>query len=123
MKKKILIADDDRNLVKLLESFLTSAGYEIKIAYEGATALRIIGEYKPDLVVLDVMMPIMDGYSICKMLIEEPQYNPSPKIIVVTSRNGDRDKRISQILGADVFINKPVKPEELVSKIKELLGH
>jgi two-component system response regulator CpxR len=120
--KKILIADDDRNLTKLLESFLTSVGYEIKVAHDGATALKMIGEYKPDLVVLDVMMPIMDGYSICKTLVEESQYKPLPKIIVLTSRKEDMDKKISEFLGADEFVNKPVMPGELAGKIRELLG-
>lgn len=120
--KKILIADDDRNLTKLLKSFLTSVGYEIKVAHEGATTLKMISEYKPDLVVLDVMMPVIDGYSICKTLIEEPQYKPLPKIIVLTSRKEDIDKKISEFLGADEFISKPIMPGELAGKIRELLG-
>lgn len=122
MVKKILIADDDRNLAKLLEAFLKPVGYEIKVVHEGASALRLIGEYKPDLVVLDVMMPIIDGYSICKTIVEGPQYRPLPKIIMMTSRDGHREEKISNVLGADAFFNKPVRPGEVAVKIRELLG-
>jgi DNA-binding response OmpR family regulator len=122
VNKKILIADDDRNLVKLLVAFLSPVGYEIRTAHDGATALRIVSEYRPDLVLLDVMMPVVDGYNICKTLTEDPQYNPAPKVIIMTSRNEERDERISRVIGADVFINKPFKPGELTERIRELLG-
>lgn len=121
-RKKILIADDDRNLAKFLESFLCDRGYEVETVHDGATALGKVKGYKPDLVLLDVMMPVMDGYTVCKTLVEDPRYNPVPKIIVITSRNEERDERISQILGADTFVNKPFDIKELFTKIRKLLG-
>jgi DNA-binding response OmpR family regulator len=121
MNKKILIADDDRLLVRLIKTALVKEGYEIKYAYDGATTLKLIKEFCPDVIVLDVMMPVLDGYKICQMINENSQYNPIPKIIIATSRKSDIDKRISKIIGADSFINKPYTPSELISKINELL--
>ncbi len=120
--KKILIADDDRALAKLIESLLQNAGYETKIAYEGATTLKLIKEFRPDLVILDIMMPIIDGFHICKTLSEEPEYFPAPKIIVLTVRKDEWDKRISHFAGADLFMSKPFEPSELLNKIRQLIG-
>ena len=120
--KKILIADDDRALAKLIETLLNNAGYETKIANEGATTLRLIKEFKPDLVILDIMMPIIDGYHICKTLSEDPEYSPAPKIIVLTVRKEEWDRRISHFAGADVFISKPFEPSDLLNKIRQLIG-
>ena len=120
--KKIVLADDERNIVKILESFLKLEGYTVLSAFDGASALRLIGEHKPDLAILDVMMPVMDGYSVCRALAEDPQYAPPPKVIIMTSRDQDLDKRVSLTLGADAFINKPVRPDEVVKKVKELIG-
>lgn len=122
MQKKILIADDDRNLIKMLKSMLTQFGYEIKTANEGATTLRLIKEFKPDLILLDIMMPIIDGYHICKTLSENPAYSPIPKIIILTVRKDDWDKRISEFAGADGFMSKPFQTDILLAKIEELIG-
>jgi len=121
MNKKILIADDDRLLVRLIRTALSREGFEIRYAYDGATTLKLIKEFCPDVIVLDVMMPVLDGYKICQMLNENSQYSPVPKIIIATSRKEDIDKRISEIIGADSFINKPYKPSELILKINELM--
>ncbi|OIO73429.1 MAG: hypothetical protein AUJ85_08050 [Elusimicrobia bacterium CG1_02_37_114] len=118
--KKVLIADDDRHLVKLITSLLKDAGYVTKQAYEGATTLKLIREFKPDVVILDIMMPIIDGYHICKILAEEIEYSPAPKIIVLTVRKEEWDRRISEIAGADAFMAKPFNNEELLRKVKEL---
>jgi DNA-binding response OmpR family regulator len=120
--KKILIADDDRTLTRLLEKLLKDAGYETKIANEGATTLRLVKEFRPDLVILDIMMPIIDGYHICRTISEDPEYSPAPKIIVLTVRKDEWDKRISQFAGADLFISKPFEPLDLLDKIRQIIG-
>jgi DNA-binding response OmpR family regulator len=122
LKKRILVADDDRALVQLLNTVLLEAGYDVKTVFDGSAALRAITEYRPDLILLDVMMPVMDGYSICKNLAEFPQYSPAPKIIIMTSRSEERDKQIGQILGADAFVNKPFPANLVLAKIDSLLN-
>ena len=120
--KKIVIADDDRSIVKLLGTITKNSGYDVKTANEGATAIKLMKEFKPDLVVLDIMMPVIDGYHICKMLAEDPQYEPIPKIIIMTVRKEEWDKRISSFAGADAFIQKPFGTGDVLNKIKELIG-
>lgn len=119
--KKILVVEDDRALVRLVEMLLKGAGYDVRTAMDGATALRLIKEYRPDLLLLDIMMPIIDGYHICKIISEDPQYVPLPKIIVLTVRKEEWDRRISKFAGADAFMSKPFKNDDLLDKIKELL--
>ncbi|MDI6641102.1 MAG: response regulator transcription factor [Elusimicrobiota bacterium] len=119
--KKILIAEDDRPLASLLHSLLKDAGYETKTAFDGASALKSIKEFKPDLVLLDVMLPLIDGYRICKTLSEETQYEQMPKIVILAVRKTDQDKKISEFAGADMFITKPFDPDDLLNKIKTLL--
>lgn len=121
MKEKILVAEDDRALSKLIETVVKDKGYEVRVAPDGATTLRLIKEFKPDLVLLDIMMPVVDGYHICKILSEDPQYHPVPKIIIITVRREDWDRRISKFGGADAFISKPFNMGDLLEKIKELL--
>jgi len=120
--KKIVIADDDRSIVKLLSTLLKSEGYELKTAFDGATALKLIKEFKPDLVLIDVMMPIIDGYHVCKALSEGEQYDPVPIIIIMTVRKEEWDKRISQFAGADAFIEKPFGTGDVLKKIREFIG-
>ena len=119
--KKILIAEDDRNLAGLIQKMLEKEGFTTKVAYEGASTLKEIKEFRPDLLILDIMMPIVDGYNVCKILQEDIKYHPLPKIIVVTIRKDEWDKRISSFLGVDAFINKPFKFEEVLSTVKKLL--
>ena len=120
--KKILVAEDDRALLRLLETLLRDSGYDVRTAMDGATALRLIKEYRPDLLVLDIMMPIIDGYHICKIISEDLQYVPIPKIIILTVRKEEWDRRISKFAGADAFVAKPFRNEELLDKIRELLN-
>ncbi|MEW6042467.1 MAG: response regulator [Elusimicrobiota bacterium] len=119
--KKILIAEDDRTLLKLLDTVVSSQGYQVRTASDGATTLRLVKEFNPDLLLLDIMMPVIDGYHICKILSEDPQYSPVPKIVIITVRKEDWDKRISKFGGADAFISKPFNTDDVLDKIKELL--
>ncbi len=119
MKKKILIADDDKNICEVLRIWLEQEGYEIFLAYDGARTLKITQENKPDLILLDIMMPYVNGFHICQELTSSPDY--SPKIVLITARGEERDKLIGQGVGADLYITKPFNPEEVVIKVNQLL--
>jgi DNA-binding response OmpR family regulator len=123
MKKsapKILIIDDDPTVLKLIQSVLTSNGYEAITAGEAPNGLELAMKQKHDLVILDVMMPIINGFNICRMLKNEHDRKHIP-IIMLTSRSSDSDQKIGQEVGADAYVAKPFKTEELLGKIKELL--
>lgn len=120
-KKRIVVADDDRSVVSLLESIFAENGYEIKTANDGGTALELVKKFKPHLVMLDVMMPVIDGYHLCQTLSQDPRYQPVPKIIIMTVRKDELDKRISDFAGADMFISKPFDIKEVLTTVKQLL--
>lgn len=120
-KKRILVVDDEHELVKALEIRLGAAGYDILTAYDGQEGLSRAQKEKPDLIVLDLMLPRMDGYKVCGLLKADAKYNKIP-IIMLTARTQESDKKLSEEVGADVYITKPFEWQTLLSKIKELLG-
>ena len=117
----ILVADDDPSVGALLKITLERAGYRVVPAFDGEDALAKAKSVRPDLVVLDVMMPGVDGYHVAQDLANEPDL-PSPKIIILTSRTEERDRQISAQLGVDAFITKPFEPDDLVKTVQRLLG-
>jgi len=118
---KILIVDDDAEIREFIKFALKKEGYELDDAGSGKEALKKILEFKPDLMLLDIMMPILDGYSVCKILRDDPKYSPSPKIIILTARDSEWDRKLSELVEADSFVAKPFKPEDLISKIEKTL--
>lgn len=121
MVKKILIVDDEKDLVETLTFRLEAAGFEVIPAYDGLEGLSKARKEKPDLILLDVMMPKMDGYQVCRLLKFSTDTKDIP-IIMLTARGQDRDKLTGQEVGADVYITKPFDGAELVKKIKEVLA-
>jgi len=117
----ILVADDDPSVGALLKITLERAGYRVVPAFDGEDALAKAKSIRPDLIVLDVMMPGVDGYHVAQDLANEPDL-PSPKIIILTSRTEERDRQISAQLGADAFVTKPFEPADLVKTVQRLLG-
>ncbi|MBI3291655.1 MAG: response regulator [Elusimicrobia bacterium] len=117
---RILVADDDRALAELLSDLLTREGYQVTIAHDGAEALKRVRELRPSVVVLDVMMPVMDGFRVCRALKEDPSLAPPPKILILTVRESDRDRAVGTFL-ADAFLTKPFHVQDLSAKVKELL--
>ena len=117
----ILVADDDPSVGALLKITLERAGYRVIPAFDGEDALAKAKSARPDLIVLDVMMPGVDGYHVARDLANEHDL-PSPKIIILTSRTEERDRQISEQLGADAFITKPFEPDDLVKTVQRLLG-
>ena len=119
--KRILIVDDEQDLVAMVKMRLEASGYETLEAYDGQDALKKAQEEKPDLIVLDLMLPKMDGYKVCRMLKFDEKYRHIP-IIMFTARVQDSDKQMGMEVGADAYITKPFEPQILLSKIEELLA-
>jgi|YNPBryantNP2012_1023418.scaffolds.fasta_scaffold00304_16 CheY-like chemotaxis protein len=123
---KILLVDDDPDFVEATRTVLESVPYEVIVAYDGDEALQKVGEERPDLILLDIIMPTRDGFHVCEKLKSDPQLWNIP-IIMLTSLS----QRISEttysvhdgmMLEADDFIDKPVRPAELLARIARLLG-
>lgn len=118
MSKKILIVEDEKNIVDILSFNLGREGYETLEAYDGAAGLKLALEEDPDLILLDIMLPRMNGFDVCKAVREK---NTSIPIIMLTAREEESDKVFGLELGADDYITKPFSMEELVSRISAIL--
>jgi len=119
-KKRILIVDDETELVKAIQIRLEQAGYETLVAYDGQEGYEKARKEKPDLIILDLMLPRMDGYKVCGLLKGDTGYSKIP-IIMLTARAQDTDEKLGLDLGADAYITKPYRHEVVLAKIKELL--
>lgn len=117
-KQHILVVDDEPNIVQLVSMYLTRENYRVSSAGDGQKALDMIDTHKPDLVVLDVMLPSLDGFEVCRRLRAEGNDIP---IIMVTARDDDIDKILGLELGADDYITKPFNPRELVARVRAVL--
>jgi DNA-binding response OmpR family regulator len=120
VKPKILIADDEPNIVTALEYLLERHGYEVLVARDGDAALAQVAAHRPDLVLLDVMMPVKSGYEVCQRLRERPEWRDI-KIVMLTAKGRDVEKSKGLSLGADLYITKPFSTQELVATIDRLL--
>ena len=120
MDQRILVVDDDKQIVRLVQSYLEQAGYAVMTAYDGATALRTIRTERPDLVVLDLMLPDQDGWSITRSVRADASQADLP-IIMLTARIEDTDKIVGLEIGADDYIAKPFNPRELVARVRAVL--
>lgn len=117
MKYKILVVDDDQNIAELIRLYLEKEMYEVRIAYDGKKALNIFYEWTPDLVILDLMIPQIDGYEVCRQI----RKTGSIPIIMLTARGEVIDKVLGLELGADDYIVKPFDPKELLARVKAVL--
>jgi DNA-binding response OmpR family regulator len=118
--KIILICDDDPLLVDLLEYRLAARGYVVLVAEDGGKALRRLQEMKPDAVLLDAMMPVIDGYEVLRKIRENPETAGIP-VIMLTARKQEQDIVMALELGANDYLVKPFIPEELVARLGRLL--
>ena len=114
---KVLIVDDDTNISELISLYLKKEGYETREAYTGKEALELFEEYKPDMVLLDIMLPEVDGYDVCK---EIRKIDRTP-IIMLTAKGEIFDKVLGLELGADDYMVKPFDPKELIARVKAVL--
>jgi DNA-binding response OmpR family regulator len=120
MPKKIMIVDDERNIVTALEFLLQRSGYEVRVANNGEDALKQLESFVPDLLLLDVMMPAINGYEVCQTVRQSAQLR-HVKIIMLTARGRDADVAKGLALGADAYITKPFANADLLTKVKDML--
>jgi DNA-binding response OmpR family regulator len=118
--KTILIADDEPNIVISLEFLLKREGYEVVVAHDGLQALERIRERRPDLAILDVMMPQRNGFEVCQDLRQDPQFKDL-RIMMLTAKGRDTEVSKGLALGADVYMTKPFATKELIAQVKALI--
>src|SRR5580693_5093293 len=119
MPLKVLVCDDERHIVRLIQVNLERQGYEVVTAFDGKEGLEKIRSEKPNLVVLDVMMPYMDGFEVLKTIRREPETENLP-VIMLTAKAQDKDVFEGYHYGADMYLTKPFNPMELVTFVKRI---
>jgi len=115
--KRVLVVDDDVKTVELVKLYLNRDGYRVITAYDGVEALRLAREGNPDLIVLDLMLPGMDGLEVCRTLRGESDV----PVIMLTAKTTDRDKLVGLDIGADDYVTKPFSPRELAARVRTVL--
>jgi two-component system alkaline phosphatase synthesis response regulator PhoP len=120
-KGKILVVDDEIYIVHILDFSLGIEGYEVMTALDGEQALAKVAQDKPDLIVLDIMMPKLDGYETCKALKQNPATHDIP-VILLSAKGRNVDQKVGFEVGADDYITKPFSPRKLVERINAILG-
>ena len=122
MPKEILIVDDEPSIVVPIQFLMEQQGYSVLVAENGEDALDIIYKYKPDLILLDIMLPRIDGYEVCEIVRLNPEYR-NIKIIFLTAKGREVEIAQGLALGANAYIVKPFSNTELVAKVQELLDN
>lgn len=120
MNERILVVDDDREITRLLRSYLEQAGYSVLVANDGGTALHALRRERPDLLLLDLMLPDKDGWTVTRTIRSDQQLADT-LIIMITARIEDTDKILGLELGADDYITKPFNPREVIARVRALL--
>lgn len=120
MKQTVLVVDDDREVVRLMSAYLEQAGYAVLVAYDGETAVHQLRREKPDLLLLDLMLPDRDGYDITRLVRSDAALAHIP-IIMLTARVEDTDKIVGLEIGADDYVTKPYNPREVLARVRARL--
>lgn len=120
-KKRLLIVDDEADLAEMIKFRMENNGYEVLLAHDGQAALEMARKENPDLIILDLMLPKMDGYKVCGLLKKDSRYSRIP-IIIFSAKGQEDDMKLGRELGADAYITKPFEPQVLLGKINELIG-
>ncbi len=121
MTRTVLLVDDDPNIILSLEFLIEQAGHETRVASDGEAAMKAIAEYKPDLVLLDVMLPKRDGFDVCKSIRANPAWKDI-RIVMLTAKGHDSERKKGLALGADAYITKPFSTREAMKLINGVLG-
>ena len=117
MNKKALVVEDDKNIAELLRLYLEKDGFEVSIASDGGQGLRLAGEVEPDVILLDIMLPVMDGWQVCK----EIRRSSHVPIIMLTAKGETYDKVSGLEMGADDYVTKPFEVKELIARIHAVM--
>jgi two-component system alkaline phosphatase synthesis response regulator PhoP len=121
MGKKILIADDEPNIVISLEFLMQRNGYEVKTVGDGEAALRLAQDFRPDLILLDIMLPLKSGYEVCQKIRENPDL-AGTKVVMISAKGRDIEVTKGLALGADAYVTKPFSTQDLLGNVRRLLG-
>ena len=121
-KNRILVVEDEESLLKLESILFTSKGYRVTGVRGGKDALLSIAEERPDLVVLDIMLPDMDGFEVCRAIKENPDTSSIP-VVMLTAKKSSRDLEAGKSAGADAYITKPFKSVKVLEVIEGLIGN
>ena len=119
--KKILIAEDEPSIVVSLEFLLRNAGHEVTVARDGEEALRLVATARPDLVVLDIMLPSVSGFEVCRGIREDPATRGT-RVLMLTARGRESEMQKGIAAGADAYMTKPFSTKELMEVVARLLG-
>jgi DNA-binding response OmpR family regulator len=119
--KRVLIADDEPNIVLSLEFLMKQSGYEIRVARDGEEALQAVREWRPDLVLLDVMLPLRDGFEVCQKIREDAE-TAHTRVIMITAKGREVEVAKGLAVGADAYVTKPFSTKELVAQVRQTLG-
>jgi len=119
-KNKVLVIDDEPEITDIIKAFLTNAGYEVQIENSSAKVVEVAKAFKPDLILLDIMMPFMDGYEVCAAMKAEPELAGIP-VLFLTGKDANDDDGKSFKSGGDLFIKKPFSCERLLQMVKMVL--
>ena len=118
---KVLVVDDEAYILNILDFSLDSEGFSVVTAANGEEALRKAADERPDLVILDVMMPKIDGFEVCRALKAKKETQTIP-VILLTAKDRDADRQKANEVGADLYMTKPFSPARLIAAVQELLG-
>lgn len=121
MAKRVLIVDDEPNIVMSMEFLMKREGFEVAVAGDGEEAMRQIAEFRPDLVLLDIMMPKKSGYDVCQEIRANPACD-GVKVLMLTAKGRDTEVAKGLAIGADAYMTKPFSTKDLVAKARQLLG-
>lgn len=119
-RARVLVVDDEPDLIRILEFGLRAAGYQVDIAADGQEGLKKARELRPDIILLDLMLPKLDGYKVCRLLKFDERYRQIP-IIILSARTQEGDQTLAKEMGANRFITKPYEFSEILAHIEALL--
>ncbi len=120
MSKKVLIVDDEPGIIVALQFLMEQNGYATMVAFSGEEAMEAVAQHHPDLILLDIMLPVVDGFEVCQRVRENPEWN-DVRIVLVTALGSEINVTKGLDLGADAYVTKPFSNADLVAKVKELL--
>lgn len=121
MAYSVLVAEDEHNIVLSIQFIMRKAGFDVRVAVDGDQAIKEIEQNKPDAILLDIMLPKRDGFSVCEAIKNNPDWS-DVKVIMLTAKSREEDKQRAFKLGADDFITKPFSTRQLVDRVIELVG-
>jgi len=119
---RVLVAEDDRQMSMILSMVLEKAGYKVKQTHDGAETLREIKAWHPHLLVLDIMLPVLDGFHVCQTINEDHSFEPRPRVLIISGRGSDWDQNLGAACGADDYMVKPINHVVFLEKVRAIVA-